>query len=319
MQRAGDRVRITAQLIDATTDYHMWSENYDRDLEDIFALQDEITMKLIGAMQVQLTLGKQAHSWEMTTNIQAFDKCMRGMEHIYKLTKRDNRQARRLLEEAIHLDTSYALPYVFTGFANIIDMAFGWSKSPLESFSQAEIFVEKALGLNESLDLAHGLFGWINLFKRRHDKAIEAGQRAIELNSNGAEVRALLSFTLTYTGDGKKAIRLIKRAFRLNPIPPVFFYAWLGMAYETEGQYENAIEQCKKAININPHLYGSYFPLIYSCMQVGQTAEARRYARAYLKIAPGFSLNLFKSIEPFKSEKRVDKYVKILSLAGLPD
>ena len=319
VQRAGNRVRITAQLIDATTDYHMWSDTYDRDLEDIFALQDEITMKLIEAMQVKLTLGKQAYAWKMRTNIHAFDKCMRGMEHFNKLTKRDVRHSREILDEAIRFDKTYALPYVVTGFTHICDLAFGWTKSPMHSFEQAEIFVKKALALNDYLDLAHSLSGWIYLFKRQYDEAVKEGERAIELNPNGADVRAVLAFTLTYVEEAKKAIRLMKRAFRLNPIPPVYYYAWMGMAYETDGQYENAIEQCKKAIVINPYLYASYIPLIYSYIQVNQIDKAQSYANEFLKVAPKLSLNLFRVVEPFKSPKRTENYVNALRKAGLPD
>jgi adenylate cyclase len=319
VQRSRDRVRITAQLIDATTDYHMWSETYDRNLEDIFALQDEITMKLIGAMQVQLTLGEQAHSWGTRTNISAFDHCMRGMEYLYRLSKRDVQHSREILNEAIRFDSAYALPYVLTGFSHICDLAFGWSKSPLRSFEQAEIFVEKALTLNNSLDLAHGLLGWINLFKRQYDEAIKEGERAVELNPNGAESLAQLAFTLTYVGEANKAVRLMKRAFRLNPIPPAHFYAWMGMAYESDGQYEKAIELCKKAIGFNPQLYGSYFPLIYSCMSINRIEDAYAYVDSFLKVAPKFSLNLFKSIEPFKNPKRAEKYINALRKAGLPD
>ena len=319
VQRAGNRVRITAQLIDATTDYHMWSDTYDRDLEDIFALQDEITMKLIEAMQVKLTLGKQAYAWKMRTNIHAFDKCMRGMEHLNKLTKRDLRHSREILDEAIRFDKTYALPYVVTGFTHICDLAFGWTKSPMHSFEQAEIFVKKALALNDYLDLAHSLSGWIYLFKRQYDEAVKEGERAIELNPNGADVRAELAFTLTYVEEAKKAIRLMKRAFRLNPIPPVYYYAWMGMAYETDGQYENAIEQCKKAIVINPYLYASYIPLIYSYIQVNQIDKAQSYANEFLKVAPKLSLNLFRVVEPFKSPKRTENYVNALRKAGLPD
>jgi adenylate cyclase len=319
VQRAGDRVRITAQLIDAITDYHMWSETYDRNLEDIFALQDEITMNLIGAMQVQLTFGKQAHSWGTRTNINAFDHCMRGMEYLFKLSKRDVQHSREILNEAIRLDSEYALPYVLTGYSHIGDVAFGWSKSPLRSFEQAEIFVQKALTLNHSLDLAHSLLGWIYLFKRQYDEAIKEGERAVELNPNGAESCAQLAFTLTYVEEASKAVRLMKRAFRLNPIPPAYYYAWMGMAYESDGQYEKAIEVCKKAIGLNPQLYVSYFPLIYSCMSINRIEDAYAYVDSFLKVAPKFSLSLFKSIEPFKNPKRADKCINTLRKAGLPE
>ena len=139
-------MRITAQLIDATTDYHMWSERYDRDLSDIFALQDEITMKLIYAMQIKLTFGEQARLWGGgTTNIQAFDRHMRGNDCFFRNNKKDNKQAQQFFMEAIKIDKNYAMPYVMLGFTHIIDLLFGWKKSPLQSFEEAEKNAEKAL------------------------------------------------------------------------------------------------------------------------------------------------------------------------------
>ncbi|NNK84614.1 MAG: adenylate/guanylate cyclase domain-containing protein, partial [Desulfobacterales bacterium] len=146
VQKAGDRVRITVQLIDATTDYHMWSENYDRDLSDIFALQDEITMKLISAMELNLTVGEQARLWEGgTTNIKAYDKCMRGLEYINRYNEKDLAQGRQLLIEAIDIDEKYAMPYVWMALSHIFDLIYGWSTDALNSFDLANKAVTKAI------------------------------------------------------------------------------------------------------------------------------------------------------------------------------
>ena len=180
VQKAGDRVRITAQLIDATTDYHMWSERYDRDLCDIFDLQDEITMKLIDAMHINLTSGEQARLWEAgTTNIQAYDKHMRGNECFSRNNEKDNKQAKQFFEQAINIDKAYALPHAMLGWTHLFDLLYGWGRSPLESFEQAEKCAENALNLKDSLDLAHLLLGWIYIFKRQHAEAIKEGERAI--------------------------------------------------------------------------------------------------------------------------------------------
>ena len=135
VQKAGDRVRITAQLINATTDYHMWSENYDRDLSDIFALQDEITLKLMDSMRIKLTIGEQGRLWEgMTNSIKAYDRYMRGNECFLKVNQKDNEQARQYFEEAINIDSKYA--YAYTSLCNThnCDLAFGWSKDQIKSF-----------------------------------------------------------------------------------------------------------------------------------------------------------------------------------------
>jgi len=320
VQRAGDRVRITAQLIDATTDYHMWSENFDQKLEDIFVLQDEITMKLIEVMQVKLTMGEQAHLWKMgKVNIHAFDKFMRGLEYCGKLTKKDTMLGRRLLMDAIDIDKTHATPYVMVGFSYIYDLGHGWSKSPLSSFEQAEKFARKALALDDSLDLAHSLLGLIYLYKRQHEDSKKEGEKAIELNPNGAEACVCLAVTLTYMGEAKKAIRLFKRAFRLNPLPPAYYYYFLGRAFETDGQYENAIEICEKGHALNPDAYDSYFPLISSCIKLNLTEKARMYANELLKIAPKFSLSFYKTIDPFKNEAEAEAHFENLRKAGLPD
>jgi adenylate cyclase len=320
VQRAGDRVRITAQLIDATTDYHMWSESYDRDLSDVFALQDEITMKLIVAMAEKLVSGKQVHSYKgETVNISAFDKCMRGLEYFFKFNKTDNMQARRLFEDAINIEKRYAFPYVMMGYSHMSDLGLGFSKSTLRSFEQAEIFVEKALELDDSLELAHALLGFIHLYKRQYKDAVKEGERAIELNPNGADAHFLLGITKLYIGDAKKAIRLIKRAFRLNPIPPVYYYYWLGGAYGQDGQHEKAIEHCKKAISLNPKLIYSYCLLVFSCIELNRIEEAHKYVAAILRILPKFSVNYHITLVPFKNQTVTDAYIQNLREAGLPE
>jgi len=205
------------------------------------------------------------------------------------------------------------------GLSHIIDISHGWGKSSLISFEQAEKFAQNAVDLDDSLDVAHSLLGLIYLYKRQYEDSKKEGAKAIELNPNGAEARVLHAVTLTYMGEAKKAIRLFKRAFRLNPIPPAHYYYFLGRAYETDGQYENAIETCKKAKALNPNAYGSYPPLISSCIKLNITEKARMYANELLKIAPKFSLSFYRAVEPFKNEAEAEAHFENLRKAGLPD
>jgi adenylate cyclase len=318
VQKAADRVRITAQLIDATTGYHLWSENYDRDLSDIFALQDEITLKIINALQIKLTRGEQARLWEgETTSIQAFDNYMRGVDCFFRANEKDNKQAQYFFKKAINIDNNYAMAYVFLGYTHILDLAFGWSKSPIESFEHVEKNVEKALALNDSFDLAHSLSGWIYLFKRQHDEAVKAGERAIELNPNGADAQALLAFILIFSDKIELAIKLLKRALRLNPIPPPHYYYFLALAYLNNGQYERAIEEAKKALSGNPDLLPPYLSLTASYSSLNRNEEARKAVEEVLRINPGFSLEYFANTLPFKNQKKLDKYINALRKAGL--
>ena len=320
VQRAGDRVRITAQLIDATTDYHLWSESYDRNMSDIFALQDEITIKLISSMTINLTVGEQARLWEGgTTNIQAYDRLMRGNEYLNRNNEKDTKQARQYFKEAINIDDAYDFAYVLLGYTHVFDLVFRWSKSPLRSFEEAEKIAKKAIALNDSLDMAHTLLGWIYLFKRQHDKAIKEGERAIELSPNGAEAHAQLAFFLIFSDETDSAIILLERAFRLNPIPLTYYYDFLAIAYRNNGQYEKAIELCKKGLSGNPDNLSAYLTLTISYSLFNYTEEASKAAEEVLRIDPNFSLEYYAKTIPYKHQETGDKYVEALHKAGLPD
>ena len=320
VQKAGDRVRITAQLIDATTDYHMWSERYDRDLSDIFDLQDEITMKLIDAMQINLTSGEQARLWGGgTTNIQAYDRCMRGTEYFFRMNEKDNKQAQQFYKKAINIDKAYVLPYVMLGFTHIFDLLYRWSNSPIKSFEQAETCAENALTLNDSFDITHILWGWIYLFKRQHDEAIKEGERAIELNPNGAEAHVHLAFILCLSDETELAIKLLKRAFRLNPIPLPHYYSILAIAYRNNGQYEKAIELSKKGLIGNPDQLSVYLTLAASYCILNKTEEARKAVEEILRIDPNFSIEYHAKTMPYKHQETGDRFIEALRKAGLPE
>ena len=320
VQKAGDRVRITAQLIDATTGYHLWSENYDRDLSDIFALQDEITLKIMNALQIKLTMGEQARLWAgATINIQAYDMHMRGNECFFRINEKDNKQARRFYHEAINFDNTYAEPYVMLGHSHILDLLYRWSNSPIESFEQAEKCAERALALKDSLDLTHSLWGWIYLFRRQHEKAIKEGERAIELNPNGAEAHIQLSFILILSDETELAIKLAKRAFRLNPIPLPYYYMFLAMAYRNNGQYDKAIELSKKGLRGNPDQLSVYLTLAASYMYLNRTEEAHKAVKEVLRIHPNFSLEHQAKTMPYKRQETGDRFIEALRKAGLPD
>ena len=320
VQKAGDRVRITAQLIDATTDYHMWSERYDRDLSDIFDLQDEITMKLIDAMHINLTSGEQARLWGGgTTNIQAYDRCMRGTEYFFRMNEKDNKQAQQFYKKAINIDKAYVLPYVMLGFTHIFDLLYRWSNSPIKSFEQAETCAENALTLNDSFDITHILWGWIYLFRRQHDEAIKEGERAIELNPNGAEAHVHLAFILCLSDETELAIKLLKRAFRLNPIPLPHYYSILAIAYRNNGQYEKAIELSKKGLIGNPDQLSVYLTLAASYCILNKTEEARKAVEEILRIDPNFSIEYQAKTMPYKHQETGDRFIEALRKAGLPE
>jgi adenylate cyclase len=320
VQRSGDRVRITAQLIDATTEYHMWSENYDRDLSDIFALQDEITIKLIRALAVNLTQGEQARlHYKDISSIQAFDKFTRGLDCLYHFNRQHNAQARRFFEQASKLEETSAFAYSLLGWTHLMDLFNNWSESPLESFVEAEKNAQKALALNDSHDTPHTLLGWINLFKKEYEKAILMAKQAVALNPNGADALAHLGFITSMAGEQEKAIRNLNKAFRLNPMPPVFYYHFLGAVYHDVKNYNKSIEILNQGISIDSETLTPY-PILISCyVELNQFDEARRLSKKVLEIDPDFNLVYYKDIQLLNDQSANDRYIENLRKAGLSD
>ena len=213
VQKSGDRVRINAQLIDATTGHHLWAESYDRVVEDIFAIQDDITIKLMEALQVKLIPGEHHHHYKgRTENINAYIKFLQGLEYFFRMTVGDNFHACKCFEEAISMDQNYSLSYAMLAYAHLNDIFQGWSKTPIESFEQAEKTAVKSLSLDDSLDLPLIVLSQIYLFKRQHDQSIEYGEQAVALNPNNPISYAMLALVLYFSGRPEEAISSLEGA-----------------------------------------------------------------------------------------------------------
>jgi adenylate cyclase len=271
-------------------------------------------------MQVKLIYGEQARLWEGTTkNIQAYDFHYRGADCFFRLNEKDNKQARQFFQQAINIDKAYVSPHVLLGFTHLFDMIYGWSKSPIESFVQAEKCAEHALAINDSYDGAHMLLGWIYLFKRQHDKAIKEGERAIELNPNGALAHATLAYILCMSDNAELAIKLLYRAIRLNPIPPPHFYLFLAIAFGSVGAHEEAIKFAEKSLIGNSDQIQPYISLAASYSSLNRIHEAQHAAEEILRIDPNFSLEYLAKTVPYKNQETLDKVIDALRKAGLPE
>jgi adenylate cyclase len=318
VRRAGDRVRITAQLVDATTGGHVWSERYDRDLKDIFALQDEITTKILTALRVTLTEGEQARVYDRSTeNLDSFLKVLRGMHHYLRFNEEDNAVARQMFEDAVPLDPENPWAYTMLGWAHVMDVWYGSSESPEKSMEQASELAQKALALDETQDYAHSLLGHIFLMIRQYEKAIVEGGRAIALNPNGADAHAHFAMTLDYVGRLEEAIASFKKAMRLNPMPPNWYLANLAHTYRRTGQYEESIVTLRKALQRNPDDLIAHINLAASYVMGGQEDEARAEATEVLRIDPKFSLEYFAKTLPYKNQADTALAIDVLRKTGL--
>jgi adenylate cyclase len=320
VQRSADRVRITAQLIDAITGHHLWSERYDRELKDIFTLQDEITMKIINALQVELTEGEQVRLWQKrsTKNLKAYLKFLEGQSYQYRQTKEDNTRARQLFEEAIALDPGFANAYVSLGYAHWSDARYGWVESRAKSIKIAFEYAQKAIELDDTLDIAYTLIGGIYLLKRQHEKNIAQAERAFVLNPNGAHNNAFMAGALGCSGRWEESIGYAEKAMRLAPFPPVWFYWILGRSYFMTGQYEKAVETFKKAVHVSPDYLTAHAFLAASLSSLDRRAGAAAEADEVLRINPKFSLDSYAKTIPYKNKADIERYLAALRKAGLP-
>jgi adenylate cyclase len=320
VRKAEDRVRITAQLIDAITGHHAWSERYDRDLKDIFSLQDEITMKIINALRVELTEGESARLWgKGTTNLEAYLKALRAREQIYHQTKEGNILARRMAEEAIALDPEFPPPYHLLAATHMMEVWFRTAKSPKQSLIRAVELTQKAIALDDSYATARGFLGFLYTMLRKHDKGVIEAQRAVALDPNGSQSHYYLGFSLRYAGRFEEAVQVIEKAIRLNPFPPVTYFRSACMVYIGAGKYDEAIAAAKKAVTLSPDDYLTHISLAAAYSLAGREEEARSEAEEVLRIHPKFSLDYQAKILPFKNKRDLEHFVDALRKAGLPE
>ena len=320
---AGDRMRITVQLIDAMTGNHLWAERYDRELKEIFALQDDITKEVMTALQVKLTTGEQARVYgKGTDKLEAYLKLLQGREHYRRGTKEDNILARRVFEEVIALDPKYAIAYRFLSGTHHADLAFGTSKSPKQSIARAIELAKRAIAIDDSLAEGHGFLGFLYTLTGQYEKGIEEAERAVALDPNSADAHIHLGAVLHNAGRREEAIPIIKRAIRLNPIAPAMYFVVLGRTYRSLGRYEEAIEACKNAVQRNPDFLFAHVILAGTYSLTGKEEQARAAAKEVLRIDPNFSLGSFakrreKLIGDNKTELKL--FIDALRKAGLPD
>jgi adenylate cyclase len=292
VQRAGEQVRIVAQLVDTTTDAHVWSERYDRPLKDIFALQDEIVHKIVTTLKLQLSLQEQGHIVRKTTdNLEAYDAFLRGQEYFYRYTKEAVAQARQMYEKAIVLDPQYAQAYA--GLSSIYRMEWDLRSDP-QTLERAFELAQQAVALDDSLPAAHADLGLVYARKQQSDQAIAEIERAIALDPNRADSYGMQAETLLIAGRPEEALRAVERAMRLNPrYPPIYLFT-LGWAYLSIGRYAEATVTLKEGISRNPNLSNAHFLLASSYL--GQWAfqlspDAQTLAQALAATQRGLALN----------------------------
>jgi adenylate cyclase len=320
VRKADDRVRITAQLVDATTGGHLWADRYDRKLEDIFALQDEVTGKIVDALEVSLTESERADMEQAPTdNLMAYDYFLRGVAYFNLTTKGMNVRAREMFERAIELDPDFSEAYAFLGWTHMFDWWMQWSDDP-EKLRQAFGVAEQALVLNDSQAVAHGLVAWRYIYDRDYDKAIAEAEQAVALAPSGSSSHIYLAQTLNFSGRPRDAIPIGEKAMRLDPQFAWMSYQPLSESYRLTGRLEEAISWSKRILQVNPDFLLARVYLASMYAELGRDEEAEAEVSEIYRISPTFSsAEVRRRTPPYKDPAELDRLVSTLRKAGLKE
>jgi adenylate cyclase len=326
VQKSGDHIRITAQLIDALTGRHIWAERYNRNLTDLFALQDEITLRVLTAVRVKLTDGEQASLKQKTFDRfckgkQALDCYLKFMEVIrYHRghNVEDAKVARRLAEEMVEMYPESPLAYLAIGWVHQMEYVLRIGRSPQESIEKGIEMAQKILAIDDSIASAHGLLCLLYSYKRDYDKSIAEAERAVALDPGGSMANMHYAMSLNYAGRSEESIPFFQKAIRLDPVGTTSIYLHYGGALRITGRYEEAVLAYKKSIQREPNNIFAHVGLAGTYSMMGREKEARAEAEEGLRINPNFSLESYsKILSMFKDQLEMDKFIQALSKAGL--
>ena len=322
VQRSADRIRINAQLIDALTGRHLWAERYEGNLTDLFALQDEITMKILTAIRVKLTEGEISSAyWKYIRGKQGFDcllKLMEAFKYGGRSNIEENNVSRRLTEEAISMCPENPVGYAQLSAVYLSDYLLGNTKSPRETLEKGEELAQKALAMDDSIPFGHVMLSAFYLFRREYEKGTAEAERAVALDPSGSNSCFQYASALVATCRPKEAIPMLQKSIRLNPNAPAMTFVFFGHALRMAGRFEEAVSAYKKALQRVPDYIGAHIGLAATYSMMGQEKEARAEAEEVLRINPKFSLDYYaKTSLTFKDQSEIDKVVNALRKAGL--
>lgn len=273
VRKAGNMVRITAQLIEAETEKHLWAKTYDREFKDIFNLQDDIAQQIVAALNIKSREAEQERAWRVPTeNLTAYDTLLRGLSHFLRLTAQENTKSKAMFARAVELDPEFASAYALLGYAYLMDFVFGTNRDH-RTLTQVSEFARKAISLDDASFIAYALLADYYRTVGRFEQAISQAERALALNPNDPSVYRSMGNALNSIGRSKEAVEAIKMAMRLDPHFAVYYSTDLAGAYRHLGRYEAAIESLNTALARNPHWIPAYFELAMNYLMAWSIAQ----------------------------------------------
>ena len=321
VRRAGNRIRITGQLIDAANDAHLWAERYDRDLEDIFVVQDEVTQAIVRAIEPELeSTERERARRKPPENLDAWESYQRGLWHLYQHTAEDSGKGQDLFRRAIELDPEFAAPRAALAFSQYYEVLGGLVSDPGDRLSQALKGARAAVAADDKDAFAHEVLGRILLVHGEHEASIAAHETSLRLSPNYANAHYGLAYALCFTGQPEEAIRQLGEAQRLSPQDPLLwaFLIIKSFALTILRRYDEAIVWAKKAQQWPNATVWVYFCETVPLAYLDREKEAHEaLARAY-KLKPDLSKAYFEQILPFKDPAEMEHFMNGLHKGGLP-
>ncbi len=322
IRKSGDRVRISAQLIDATTGRHVWAERYDREIEDIFELQDEMTQTIVAAVEPELGAFEREQALRKPPqSLDAWETYQRGLWHMWSFTKTDNAKALPFLQRARELDPNFATAYAYEGYSHFLNVMLGYTQTPVESIAAALEAANKAAALDDKDPAAYLTLGRVHMMRGEHGTSIAALERALNLNPSFAPAHFGLGFALALAGRLDEALGALEKAVRLNPRDPLIWAikALRSLIFCLQRQYEAAVDSARGSIR-EPRAagYWPYAVLASALGNLGQVEEGRTVVDEALQQKPDLSLSYLEKTLPTKQPCGLQPYLDGLRKAGLP-
>jgi adenylate cyclase len=316
VQKLSNKVRINAQLIDANTEHHLWAERFDRNLKDLFEVQEEIVQTIVTTLAVRVDVAERERAMRKdTNNLEAYDYVLRGKEFLFSGTRSENIKAKEMFKNAIEIDSRYALAYTGLGWTYYLGAINGWTEFPVQAMEKALALGQKALSLGEPDAITHALLGSGYHRLGKYDLAKSELQRAIELNPNDALSHLQLGSIMLYAGQTDEAIQLLQTGLRFDPYSGTDHDWRLGLAYYLKGKYEDAIRVLNQVLRRYPNSGWGHIALAAAYAQAGRTEDAKRSAETAKRLHPFFEVD--SSFTLFRNPEDRDKILDGLRKAGL--
>jgi class 3 adenylate cyclase/TolB-like protein len=320
VQQAGDRIRATVQLTDVDTRQTIWAERYDRIVDDVFKLQDEITREVISALNIKLINAEINRIWfGKLASPEAREYFYRGSSYLYGGNKEDNALARQMYEALYRVQPDSVIGPSNISVTHWLDAFFNWTDNPDESIRQAGEWAKKAIQYDDNNGIGHAVYGHLQLLEGRYDEAMTTCAKGVELRSSCPLAHGLMGLVLNYNGDARGAVKSLREALQLEKIYPAWMINVLAAAYRDCGEVELSISAAKESMRLNPHNDDAQLILCSDYKLAADHEQARSTADKIIAGNPTFSLAYYAKRQPYKHPAPLNRVMEALRDAGLPE